>query len=334
MDKVLEENLDRHALPEQKDMAKKYRNIGIGIMGISDLFVKLGIRYGSPDSVGIAKNLMRFIFRESVIISAANGRIYGNFPGYSSKVWDSTIIKNAFTQEEIEELKKQNTLRNCSLLSIAPTGSIGTFLNIGTGCEPFFALSFNRKTDNLNGTYRVDIKALEDYKKAWGNVDDKELPSFFVTAQNIPWKERIDIQAALQEFCDTAISSTVNIPKETTVEEVKELYKYAWKKGLKGVTIYRDGSRDPILSVKKEEKPEDSKLYDWINMVNKSIPGIQLKLDRSLERGEIIPTSNHWLGLKRTLTTGCGSLHVNSYWDSNTGELRECFLSKGSTGGW
>lgn len=122
MDKVLEENLERHALPEQKEMAKKYRNIGCGIMGLADLFVKLGIRYGSADSIGIASNLMKFIFREAVKVSAANGRIYGNFPGYDSKVWSSNIIINAFTKDEIEELKKQNTLRNCSLLSIAPTG--------------------------------------------------------------------------------------------------------------------------------------------------------------------------------------------------------------------
>lgn len=122
MDRVLEENLDRHALPEQREMARKYRNIGIGIMGLADLFVKLGLRYGSDDSVGIASHLMKFIFRESVKVSAANGRIYGNFPEYDPKVWDSTIIRNAFEEEEIEELKKQNTLRNCSLLSIAPTG--------------------------------------------------------------------------------------------------------------------------------------------------------------------------------------------------------------------
>ena len=124
MDKVLEENLDRHALPEQRETARKYRNIGIGIMGLADLFVKLGIKYGSDDSIGIASHLMKFIFRESVKVSVANGRIYGSFPGYNPKVWDSTIIKNAFTEEEIKELKKQNTLRNCSLLSIAPTGLI------------------------------------------------------------------------------------------------------------------------------------------------------------------------------------------------------------------
>ena len=138
-------------------------------MGLADLFVKMGVKYGSPDSVGIAKVLMRFLFREAVKISAANGRIYGNFPGYDPKVWDSSIIKNAFTEEEIDVLKKQNTLRNCSLLSIAPTGSIGTLLNISTGVEPFFALSYNRRTESMNGeTYKVEIKAIEEYRKATG----------------------------------------------------------------------------------------------------------------------------------------------------------------------
>lgn len=311
MDKVLEENLDRHALKEQREQCKKWRNIGIGIMGISDLFVKLGITYGSPDSIGVARSIMKFLFREAVKVSAANGRIYGNFPGYDPKIWDSSIIKNAFTEEEIDVLKKQNTLRNCSLLSIAPTGSIGTLLNISTGVEPFFALSFNRRTESMNGeTYKVEIKAIEEYRKATGNQGD--LPDYFVTSAKIPWKERINIQAALQEYCDTAISSTVNLPKETTIEDVKELYKYAWKKGLKGVTIYRDGSRDPILSVDP----------------------IQTESPHSLPtRGEIIKAGNDCIGLKRVLMTGCGSLHVNAYFDPISGELRECFLSKGSTGG-
>lgn len=208
MDRVLEENLDRHALPEQREMARKYRNIGIGIMGLADLFVKLGLRYGSDDSVGIASHLMKFIFRESVKVSAANGRIYGNFPEYDPKVWDSTIIRNAFEEEEIEELKKQNTLRNCSLLSIAPTGSIGTMLNISTGVEPFFALSFSRRTESMSEeTYKVEIKAVEDYRKITGI--NGELPNYFITSAEIPWKERINIQAALQRYCDTAINKLV-----------------------------------------------------------------------------------------------------------------------------
>ena len=324
MDRVLEENLNRHALPEQKEMAEKYRNVGIGIMGLSDLFIKLGIRYGSADSIGITSNLMKFIFREAVKVSAANGRIYGNFPGYDSKVWNSSIIKNAFSEEEIEELKKQNTLRNCSLLSIAPTGSIGTMLNISTGVEPFFALSFNRRTESMNGeTYKVEVKAVEEYRKATGNKGN--LPSYFITSAEIPWKERINIQAALQEYCDTAISSTVNLPRETTIEDVKELYKYAWKKGCKGITIYRDGSRDPILSVEptEDKKPSNKISTEIVTQVKSN----------SLQRGEIIKPGDHWLGLKRTLVTGCGTLHCEAFFDPITGELRECYLSKGSTGG-
>lgn len=328
MDKVLEENLEHHALPEQKEMARKYRNIGCGIMGLADLFVKLGIRYGSADSISIANYLMRFIFRESVMVSAANGRIYGSFPGYNPKVWDSTIIKNAFDGEEIKELKKQNTLRNCSLLSIAPTGSIGTMLNISTGVEPFFALSFNRRTESMNGeTYKVEIKAVEEYRRTTGNQG--ELPNYFITSAEIPWKERVDMQAALQEYCDTAISSTVNLPKETTVEDVKDLYKYAWKKGCKGITIYREGSRDPILFT---EPKKEEKISEQVSL-NTEDAKLQLEAKHELRRGEIIKPGDHWLGLKRTLVTGCGTLHVTAYFDPNTGELRECYLSKGSTGG-
>ena len=330
MDKVLEENANRHALPEQREMALKYRNIGIGIMGLADLFVKMGVKYGSPDSIGIAKTLMHFLFTESVIISAANGRIYGNFPGYNPKVWDSEIIKNSFDKETIDALREQNTLRNCSLLSIAPTGSIGTMFNISTGVEPFFALSYNRRTESMNGeTYKVEIDAVKEYREATGNQG--ELPDYFVTSAVIPWKERIDIQAILQEYCDTAISSTVNLKRETTIEDVKELYKYAWKKGLKGVTIYRDGSRDPILSVdKKEEKTSE------FNIISEG-PLHAKREDNSrssaLQRGEVIPAGDHWLGLKRTLVTGCGTLHCTAYFDPENGDLRECYLSKGSTGG-
>lgn len=258
MDRVLEENIERHALEEQKEMAKKYRNIGIGIMGLADLFVKLGVRYGDSDSVGIAHNLMKYIFHEAVIISAANGKVLGNFPGYSSKVWDSDIIRNAFTEAEIEEFKKQDSLRNCSLLSIAPTGSIGTMFNIGNGVEPFFALSYNRKTESLDGkTYSVNVKAVDEYKEVTGNT---ELPKYFVTAMDIPWKERIDIQSALQQFCDTGISSTVNLPEETTVDDIKRLYRYAWEKSCKGVTVYRVGTREGVLTLNEESKPSTTKV--------------------------------------------------------------------------
>lgn len=258
MDDVLEENIPRHALPEQREMSKKFRNVGIGIMGLADLLVEMGITYGSENSVIFIRSIMKFLFREAVYASVNLAKERGNFPGYSSKVWDSQIIKNAFSKEEIEELKKTDKLRNCSLLSIAPTGSIGTLLNISTGCEPFFALSYNRRTESLNGEetiYKVEVGAVEEYRKMTGNTGD--LPDYFVTSNTIHYKSRIEVQAALQDFVDTAISSTINLSKDTTIDDIKDLYLYSWEKGLKGCTIFVEGSRDAILTTEKPEKPLD-----------------------------------------------------------------------------
>lgn len=124
MDDVLEENLERHALPEQRAMAEKFRNIGIGVMGLSDFLVKCKITYGSPNAVNLVRNVMREIFRTAVQASVDLAKERGNFPGYSSKVWDSHIIEHAFSTEEIKKFKRINKLRNCSLLSIAPTGLV------------------------------------------------------------------------------------------------------------------------------------------------------------------------------------------------------------------
>lgn len=136
MDDVLEENLNNHALLEQKESAERFRNLGIGVMGLHDMLIKLGLVYGSLKSTGFVRGLMRFIFRESVRASANLAKQRSNFPGYDPIIWESTIIKNAFTDTEIQGLKGGNHLRNCSLLSVAPTGSIGTMLQISTGVEP------------------------------------------------------------------------------------------------------------------------------------------------------------------------------------------------------
>lgn len=255
MDDVLTENLPNHALAEQKAMAEKYRNIGIGIMGLGTALMQVGLKYGSPRSIRFIRNIARTLFRKAIFASAELAKERGNFPGYSSLVWDSDIIKYHFSQEEIDKLRSEGKLRNCSLLSIAPTGSIGTMLGITTGMEPAFALSYKRRTVSLNKDeekiYSVDIKEVQDYKAITGNA---ELPDYFVSAYDIDWHTRIAVQAALQDSCDTGISSTINLKSTTTIEEVSELYKTAWKAGLKGVTIYVDGSRDPILSTTIEKK--------------------------------------------------------------------------------
>lgn len=123
LDKVLDENLDNHALPEQREMARKYRNVGNGIMGVHDALIKLGITYGSKESIDFVDDVMNFMFKTSVIASSKLAKRLGTFPEYSSKVLESTIIKNHFTDQELEDLEiKRWGLRNCSLLSIAPTG--------------------------------------------------------------------------------------------------------------------------------------------------------------------------------------------------------------------
>lgn len=319
MDDIISENQEKHVLKEQANVAKTYRNVGIGVMGLNDLFVKLGITYGSEESIEMAKTVMNFIFRHCIYASADLAKKRGNFPGYESNIWDTDIIKNNFSSSEIEYLKKDNRLRNLSLVSIAPTGSIGTLFEVSTGAEPYFALNYTRKTVSLNNNkeqyYTVDIKSIQDYKRISGN---NNIPSYFIGANDIPWKQRIDMQAVLQAAVDQAISSTINLPETTTYEDVEQIYLYAWKKGLKGVTIYVKNTREPILSTETPEEISDS---------------IKINNSHELKRGDVIKASNKWVGLKRILTTGCGSLHCQAFFDPSTGELRECFLSKGSTGG-
>lgn len=216
-------------------------------------------------------------------------------------------------------------------------------LNISTGCEPFFALSFNRRTESMNGeTYKVEVKAVEEYRKATGNKGN--LPSYFITSAEIPWKERIDIQAALQEFCDTAISSTVNLPKETTIDDVKELYKYTWMKDCKGITIYRDGSRDPILSTEPTKEEKISKEVS----INTEDAKLQLEAKHKLQRGEIVKTGEiHCLDCVGTISrdnlgqvlsgetykyhTACGTLYITVNKDSE-GNIVEIFTNSSKNG--
>lgn len=146
----------------------------------------------------------------------------GSFPGYDPKIWDSNIIKFNFTEQEILELKNANCLRNCSLLSVAPNGSIGTMLSISTGVEPWFAKSYIRNTKSLNGTKDVSYEVWAPVIKQ--AIDLNWHPETLITSNDINYHGRIKIQAALQHSIDTAISSTINLPKNTTPEQIREIY--------------------------------------------------------------------------------------------------------------
>lgn len=181
------------------------------------------------------------------------------------------------------------------------------------GIEPEFALSYTRRTDNLNESYKIETKVIKDYREITGNHGT--LPEYFVSSADIPWKDRIKTQSIIQQHVDTAISSTVNLPKETTKEEIEKLYLYAWICKLKGITIFRDGcKRLGILTA------TDAPIQTQIESAN------------SLERGTILSVSDDLIGAKRKIQTGCGSLHFEAYFDEVTGEPMETFINVGSTG--
>ena len=322
LDMIIDENVNNHALDEQRDQSLKYRNVGLGVMGMYDMLIKLGIVYGSDKSKSFVDKIMNFMFKAAFKASVDLAKEKGHFPGYTHKVLAATIIRNHFSEKELEDIGAYKYgLRNCSLLSIAPTGSIGTMLNISTGCEPAFSVSYQRKTESLNNGEDTYYTVYIDVAQEYLNTVCGELPKdLFVTAGDLNWQDRIDIQSALQKHVDTAISSTVNLKHEVTLEEVEKLYLYAWEKNLKGITIFRDRcARVGILTTNtskssKEESPMET--YDNV-----------------LPRGFILKADDNCIGKKRTLRTGCGTLHCEAFFDPDTGDLLETYFSRGSTGG-
>ena len=321
LDDIIDENIERHALKEQAENSRNYRNIGLGVMGYANMLFKLRLTYGSEEAIEFTDVLFSRMLNAALYESALLAKRKGAFPKCKKEeILKSQIIVN-HAVEPVKEAIEKYGLRNCSLISIAPTGSIATMLGVSGGCEPEFALSYTRKTENLNESYEVFCKSVEEYWKLTDETIDKgnikSLPKYFVTSKDINWKDRIDTQSVMQDYVDTAISSTVNLSKDTPIEEIEQIYLYAWKKGLKGITIYRSGCmREGILTT------EESKQKKEEIICNKP------------ERGEVIPVNdNDAIGFKRKLMTGCGSLHCTAFFNVNTGELVETYLSKGSTGG-
>lgn len=319
LNQVLIEGLTLHPLEEQQNSVRNWRQIGLGTFGLADMLIKLGVEYGSPKSIEIIENIYKDIATNAVEQSLALAKEHGCYPKCNkSLLVESSFIKSLNLPEAVLNDIQTYGLYNSQLLTCAPTGSIGTMLNTSTGVEPNFALSYTRKTQSLDGKdtfYQVDSKIVEDYKKVTGDI---KLPNYFVTSSNISPISRVKVQAALQKYTDASISSTVNLPNEATIEDVYNIYMEAWRNKLKGITIYRSGcKREGILTTKskKENNPEI------------------ITTNNELKRGEIIKADDDCIGLKRTLTTGCGTLHCESFWDPDTGELREMYLSKGSKGG-
>jgi len=257
---VLDEGLSMHPLQEQRDSVTNWRQIGLGIMGLGDMFIKMGIVYGSSASLSLSKEIGSVLFNTAIQASATIARYTEPYPKYNAVDVMTTPYFNANATVETRNLVKKYGLRNSQILTVAPTGSIGTMLGISTGIEPNFAFSYTRKTESLNKGvdtyYTVESAIVSHY---WDSVVVRsrvglKLPSEFISAEKIHYAARIDMQSVWQHFIDASISSTVNLPNDATVQDVYRLYIYAWQKGLKGITVYRDGcDRRGILEEAKVE---------------------------------------------------------------------------------
>jgi ribonucleoside-diphosphate reductase alpha chain len=308
LDDVIEVN--QFPLPEITEMTKNTRKIGLGVMGFADMLIQLGIPYDSEQGLAAAEEIAHFISEEADKASIELAQERGVFPAF---------------QKSIYALPDGPRFRNASRTTIAPTGSLSIIANCSSGIEPLFALSYVRhilegeefievnpyfeETAKSGGFHSPDLmKQLAEGKRL---KDVKEVPEemkrLFITAHDISPEWHVKMQAAFQKFTDSAVSKTVNFPHDATPEDVAKVYILAYQEGLKGITIYRDRSRDSqVLTVGEGVKKTEGKLA----------PRKRPKVTR---------------GVTERVNTGCGYIYVTVNFDSRG--ISEVFSTLGKAGG-
>jgi ribonucleoside-diphosphate reductase alpha chain len=234
---------------ENKEQQQKERRVGLGIMGLADMLIRLGIRYGSDECIKFLDQLGEVIASEAYLASADNAEEKGSFSQFDAE----KLLQSGYMQgmpEPVREAVRSKGLRNITLLTVAPTGTTGTMVATSTGVEPYFSWSYFRKS--RLGIHEERVAIVEEWER---EHPGEPLPDYFVNAMQLTPVEHVNVQAAIQRWIDSAISKTCNVPNEYTVEQTRELYEYMYRLGCKGGTIYRDGSRDEqVLNLKKEEE--------------------------------------------------------------------------------
>ncbi len=236
---------------ENEKVQGSERRVGLGTMGIAELMIRMGVRYGSEESVEFIDKVYGFITETAYRTSTEIAAEKGPFPMFDAE----KFLESGFMQtlsEDIREAVRENGIRNVTLLTQAPTGTTGTMVNTSTGIEPFFSWVYYRKS--RLGLHEENVPIAQEWKDA--HPDQDELPDYFVTAMDLSPGAHVRVQGAFQRWIDSAISKTCNVPNDYTVEQTGELYEYMYELGCKGGTVYRDGSRSEQVLMLKDEEDE------------------------------------------------------------------------------
>ncbi len=247
LDDVLDYNADKHPLPEQKEASLRSRRIGVGFTGLGDMLAKLRLRYDSEEALAFVdrtfERIKNVVYDESANLAAEKGP----FPAFDR----DRHFQGRFLQTLDPAVRDKGYalgLRNVALLTVPPVGSGAALAGTTSGIEPIFDLYYLRRSESLSqAQFKVYHPLVRQYMDEFG-VDEDHLPEYFVTAHRIAPEMRVRMQATIQKHIDHSISSTVNLPESATVEDVERVYFLAWKLGCKGITVYRAGSRDNILT--------------------------------------------------------------------------------------
>ena len=308
LDNVIEVN--QFPLPEIADMTKTTRKIGLGVMGFADMLIQLGIPYDSEQGLVMAEEIAHFISEEADKASIELAQERGVFPAFQGSIYD---------------MPDGPHFRNASRTTIAPTGSLSIIANCSSGIEPLFALSYVRhilegeefievnpyfeEAAKKGGFYSPDLMKQLAEGKRLKDIEEvpEEIKRLFVTAHDISPEWHVKMQAAFQKFTDSAVSKTVNFPHEAMLEDVAKVYMLAYQEGLKGITIYRDRSRESqVLTVGEGVKKAEGKL--------------------SPRKRPKVTT-----GVTERVNTGCGYIYVTVNFDSRG--ISEVFSTLGKAGG-
>ena len=339
LDNVLDYNMKKHPLSFQTKASTSSRRIGVGFTGFGDMLAKLNIKYDTDEGVEFADKMFEHIKNTVYEASTDLASEKGSFPVFDLDKHLSQPFLDTVDGRIVDKIKKQG-LRNACILTVPPVGSGSVLAGTTSGVEPTFALSYYRRSKSLSKEeFKVYHPLVEEYMEKFDLKDDSELPDTFVTSHEIEPEMRVRMQAAIQKHIDSCISSTVNLPSDITLEEVEKIYFLAWKLGCKGITVYREGSREGILVTEEEAKSQqqdkDEKKLPTQTQdegMNKTHHPNPISSLRSPSSEEVKPIKRPQClqGFTEVIKTGYGNLYVTV----NTFEERpvEVFVQIGKSG--